>query len=134
VSRTGHWYRLGGVSMLPLTAPVDALVARDGTLVAGDIAAFIDRRGRTIFHRVIEVRPDSYITRGDTNPWLDPVVPFDAMLGRVTALRVGPLVLRMPRHGRRARFARRLGLQWGRVAPGLRSVVRPFARTGQTAA
>lgn len=107
--------------MLPLVAPVQALVAPDERPGVGDIAAFLHPDGRTgVFHRVIAAHGDSLTTRGDTNLAADRPVPFDAVLGRVAGLRLGRVVVALPKHSLRSRAFARGGLAWGRYAPGLR--------------
>ncbi len=84
-----------------------------------------------MLHRVISVRGDRLETRGDTNHRADPPVPRLAVMGKLAALRWGPLVLRWPDHGLPVWLLRRLGLGWAQVAPSLRSGWAQVRRRGQ---
>jgi len=80
-----------GPSMHPTLRPGDGIEPRPyrapGEMRAGDVVVY-PRPGGSIdvVHRIIEVRRDGVVTRGDNNDKVDPyVVPFDAIVGRVTA-------------------------------------------------
>ncbi len=121
-------YRLAGVSMFPLTAPLCAGVQQCELLQTGDIAAFINERGQLTFHRVIDVHPDHYLVRGDTNRFADAPVPRSAVIGRVQHIQLGALIMRFPEHGLLGDAMRQAGLTWGKTAPWLRAVVRRCRR------
>lgn len=87
----GRFYR--GRSMLAVLRPGDFLFAQPATIDRvrpGDVVTFGSRReGReddVVVHRVIAVRPDGLVTRGDTNrrPDRELVTPGN-LLGRVVA-------------------------------------------------
>ncbi len=122
------WHDVRGRSMWPLEAPLQAGVAVVATndLQPGDIVAFIAGHAPVLWvHRVVRVEFDAVITRGDTNGYDDPPVPFSAILGRVAAVRWGPWTLPLADRGPLARWQRRAGQAWAQLAPGLR---RRFAR------
>jgi hypothetical protein len=113
---------LRGVSMWPLTRPWRAWIDQRGAdvLRRGDIGVYLAADGRLVFHRVISVGADVVRFRPDTLGHDDPPVPRAAVLGRVAALQLGSVRLRLPSEGRGADGLRTLGLGWSRVAPGLR--------------
>ena len=116
-----HLHHLRGRSMWPLAAPFEAWVApvRPDDLVVGDLIAFVAHvPGECWLHRVTEIRADGVLARGDTNLLPDPLVPWPAILGRVTA--IGWQGRTLPLLGPHAPLLRRLGLSWARVAPPLR--------------
>ena len=107
--------------MWPLAAPFEALVTpvRPADLAVGDLIVFVAHvPGELWLHRVMAVATDGVRTRGDTNADGDPLVPWSAVLGRVSAVRLGRWTV--PLLGPQAPGVRRLGLLWGRVAPSLR--------------
>ena len=117
------WHAIRGRSMWPLGPPLQAgvapVVARD--LQPGEVVAFIAGHAPVLWvHRVVRVDADGLITRGDTNDMDDPRVPFSAVLGRVEAVRLGRLVLPVPRLGPLGQLHRRLGGAWAKLAPTLR--------------
>lgn len=117
------WYPLQGRSMWPLGPPWQAGVVpvplRD--LQPGQIVAFLgDRPGLVLLHRVVAIATDGLQTRGDTRETADPWLPASALLGRLEALRLGPLVVPVPHEGVAGTLLRRVGQGWSRVAPGLR--------------
>lgn len=116
----GRWHRLSGVSMWPLTAPMQALVTAGEALRPGDIAVFIGQGGELVFHRVMAVEQGALCTKGDTLADVDARVPMSAVIGRVTAVSWGPVSLTIRAKGRRSRALRGIGLAWGNVAPELR--------------
>lgn len=89
------WLRTGGNSLWPVVFSGDSLrIERCGPdgVEKGDIAVVEDAHGRLIAHLVVETRP---VRTASTNGTLDE--PPKAVLGRVTALRRGDVVLPVPR-------------------------------------
>ena len=70
-------------SMEPTLHIGDLAITAKADYKVGDIAIYL--RGKiTIIHRIIEVRPDGYVFRGDNNPGPDPaVVPKANVIGKV---------------------------------------------------
>lgn len=72
-------------SMEPVLHRGDLLfVVKSTDLKSGDIVVY--RRNQydiTIVHRIIEIRGDTYIIKGDNNPAADPPVQREMMLGKV---------------------------------------------------
>jgi len=75
------------------TIPIDSLIMichldQDelDTIAVGDVIAY-DRNGAMIVHRVVEVRDDgSFITKGDANSSIDPIVYPDKVIGKVVGV------------------------------------------------
>jgi hypothetical protein len=117
------WHPVAGRSMWPLGPPLQAGVryVPVDCLQIGDIIAFIAGHRPVLWvHRVVRFEANGIVTRGDTNGFDDVPVPFAAVLGRVEALRLGPLVLPIAQAGVFAPLQRGAGLGWSRVAPRLR--------------
>ena len=77
-----------GWSMLPAIWPGDILelkCVKAGDLSQGEIVLF-SRDRRLFAHRVLKSRGSAIVTRGDTLPQADPVVPEGQLLGRVAAI------------------------------------------------
>ncbi len=126
------WHDLTGRSMWPLGAPMQAGVAPVAakSLHVGDVIAFIASDAPVLWlHRVVRVEAGAIVTRGDTNGYDDPPVPFAAVLGRVEAVRIGTLVLPLPHSGRLGALHRRAGLAWSHLAPALRRLPAVRGRT-----
>ena len=129
-----QWHPLRGASMWPLAAPLQAGVAAvaAAALRPGDVVAFLAPSGRNLLlHRVVAVTECGVLTRGDTNQLADPVVPFGAVLGRLEALRCGPLELRVPTSGPLDPPLRHLGRLWSSLAPRLRQTLSRRIRGGR---
>lgn len=64
--------RMSGESMLPVLKPLDMVfsVSTDNIQI-GDVIVFESSKGVDTIHRVIEIRGDRYITKGDNNQWHD---------------------------------------------------------------
>ena len=78
-----------GVSMQPLfkTHRDMVIIKRaDGELKKYDVALYKDPRSRYVLHRVIAVKDDYYIIRGD-NTFVNEKVPKSAVLGILVAFR-----------------------------------------------
>lgn len=117
--------------MWPLGAPLQAGVRRvpGAYLQRGDVVAFIADDARALWlHRVVGVDSAQLVTRGDTNTFDDPPVPFSAVLGRVEALRLGRFVVPIPQGGPLGRLQRQAGILWSQLAPKLRSAAMPAGK------
>jgi len=126
------WWPVHGASMWPLYPPIEVQLAPADRITIGDIIGFIgDRPGVLVLHRVVAVAGDRIQARGDTNHLPDPPLPRQAVIGKVAALRAGPLVLPWPADGAAASLLRQLGLGWSHVAPTLRSGWSRMRRRGQ---
>ncbi|MBI5608617.1 MAG: hypothetical protein HY902_07025 [Deltaproteobacteria bacterium] len=126
------WWPVQGASMWPLFAPLEVQLAPADRIDVGDIIGFIgERPGTLVLHRVTAVHGDRIEARGDTNRRADPPVPRQAVIGKLAALRVGPVALRWPAGGVPAELLRRLGQGWSQVAPALRSGWSRLRRRGQ---
>jgi len=100
----------GGVSMLPTIAPgaaVEIVCGDDAN--AGDVILFL-HRGQVVVHRLLEMRGNWMLTRGDANPIPDLPVAREALIGR--AVGVADY-----RETARQRFHRRIVQSAFRVAP-----------------
>ena len=72
-------------SMEPTLHRGDLLfVVRPDELATGDVVVYrrTDRE-ITIVHRLIEIRGDEYIIKGDNNPYADPSVSREMIIGKV---------------------------------------------------
>ena len=72
-----------GTSMLPMLAGgVDqaVIVALTGKAKKGDVLLYEDKDGQNVLHRVIKVKSDGYLLRGD-NRYYTEFVPFDRIIG-----------------------------------------------------
>ena len=72
-----------GTSMLPmLVGGVDqtVIVALTGKAKKGDVLLYEDKDGKNVLHRVIKVKSDGYLLRGD-NRYYTEFVPFDRIIG-----------------------------------------------------
>lgn len=125
------WLPAQGRSMWPLGPPLELCVLPVDLLQLrpGDLVALVGHRpGEIWVHRLVAVTPTTLVTRGDTLAVADPPWPLTALVGRVTALRCGPLVLPVPTGGLPAEAWRAIGRAWANVAPGLRSRWRKLGR------
>ena len=71
-----------GTSMLPMLAGgVDqaVIVALPGKAKKGDVLLYEDKDGQNVLHRVIKVKSDGYLLRGD-NRYYAEFVPFDRVI------------------------------------------------------
>jgi hypothetical protein len=76
----------GGVSMLPTIAPgapLEIVCGDDAS--AGDAILFL-HRGQVVVHRLLEMRGNWMLTRGDANPIPDVPVAREALIGRVAGV------------------------------------------------
>lgn len=87
-------------SMEPTLSTGDGyLVTSLGDVDRGDIITFYStEKAEYVTHRVAEIRPEGYVTKGDANPSTDqaggdPLVTDDAVLGKVVTVAGNPLVL-----------------------------------------
>ncbi len=128
------WLRVAGRSMWPLAHPLQVGVepraaAGQADLQIGDVIAVLgDQPGTVVVHRLQAIDGELLILRGDTNSGADRPVQRSAVLGRVKALRLGPLVCREPQHPMLSAMLRQGGLAWARWAPQLRASLRRLRR------
>ncbi len=115
--------------MFPLTAPLRAAIVHEDRPVRGDVLAFIGRDGRLVFHRLVQVSADTYITRGDTNLDIDAPVPKAAAIGVIRAIGWANHEISLPTGSVQTACFRRLGLAWAATAPWLRRGVRRLRRS-----
>lgn len=91
-------------------------------LHVGDIIAVLGvQPGTVVVHRLQAIEGDRLILRGDTNQGLDPPVERSAVLGRVRAVRLGPVVWMEPANPLIYKVLRSGGLAWSSLAPRLRA-------------
>jgi phage repressor protein C with HTH and peptisase S24 domain len=77
-------FRARGDSMHPIIRSDDQLLVEPVTTIArGDVVLALADRGLTA-HRVIEIRGDAVVTRGDNAPDDDGAIARGRILGRVT--------------------------------------------------
>lgn len=70
-------------SMEPNLHVGDLMIVSKADYKVGDIAIYM-RDGMTIIHRIIEIRSEGFVFKGDNNPRPDPeVVPRERVLGKV---------------------------------------------------
>ena len=72
-----------GTSMLPMLkggADQALIVALLGKAKKGDVLLYEDKDGKNVLHRVVKVKPDGYLLRGD-NRYYTEFVPFDRIIG-----------------------------------------------------
>lgn len=71
-------------SMEPVIYENDIVIAikRDEYQV-GDIVMYTAQNGMSITHRIIDVRLTGYVVQGDANPFADPPITHDQVVGRV---------------------------------------------------
>lgn len=72
-----------GTSMLPMLAGgVDqaVIVSLSGKAKKGDVLLYEDKDGKNVLHRVVKVKSDGYLLRGD-NRYYTEFVPFDRIIG-----------------------------------------------------
>jgi len=117
---THVWIRVRGASMSPAMppgsvvrlSPLGAEGARPDEVVLAELPS-----GLPVVHRVVAVNGEQVTLRGDALPRRDPFVRHEAILARVTAVRVGDEergVLRAPRW-RRVRWWRGVLARWWRA-------------------
>jgi len=81
-----------GRSMLPTIHEKDLLtVAQVEKSGRGDVVVFSSPvNGESVVHRIVELRPEGYVTRGDNNRDNDPfIVTPERVIGRVELIRRG---------------------------------------------
>jgi len=124
--------RLHGWSMFPLTAPLRGAINRTAVPERGDILAFIGADGRLVFHRVVQVEADAFVTRGDTNLNVDKKVPRDAVIGVVDGVAFGDWALSWAGDESLTKAVRAIGLAWNATAPVLRRAIRRLRGTNRS--
>ena len=88
------------------TIPRGALV-RIGQLppdgpARGDVVLALTSEGEPVVHRVLDVRPDGIVMRGDAAIAIDPLVPFSSVIGIATHVRVNGIERPLGRRPRRS--------------------------------
>lgn len=84
--------RVDGDSMMPLVQPGDVMLVEPvlgADLRRGDVVAICRPSGDVVTHRVVALRDDGYVTKGDNRRHADPVWSETDLLGRVTAIERG---------------------------------------------
>jgi hypothetical protein len=79
--------RVYGESMLPTLWPGDVVevsACNFGDLKPGEIVLAC-RNGRLFLHRLVEIKRDGFLLRGDSIPAPDPWFPVEALLGRLVS-------------------------------------------------
>lgn len=66
-----------GISMEPGIHAGDLVIARATPeySIGDSVAYHSDLLGVTVLHRIVDVTPDGFVTKGDNNDWLDPDTP-----------------------------------------------------------
>ena len=90
VINTGGEFKMisRGTSMLPmLRNGVDtvAIVKKDGKLKVGDVPLYIRENGEYVLHRIIKVKKDGYVLRGDNQTVSEYPVTDERIVGVLTA-------------------------------------------------
>lgn len=84
---TATWVSTMGASMQPDIETGDLVIARpQPSYHVGDVVAFRSDglEGTIVLHRIVAEKPESVVTRGDNNDWLDPDQPQRTeILGRM---------------------------------------------------
>ena len=124
-------YKTRGISMLPMLHENRDLVVierADKRLKPGDVALY-RRGGQYVLHRVLEVRPDDYVIRGDNTYFLETGITDADVLGVLTMfVRKGKQIsVTDPGYLRYVRF-------WQRIYPVRRVVVIGYRRLREYAA
>lgn len=64
--------RMTGESMLPTLKPNDMIFfIKTNNIHVGNIIIYKHSTGIDVIHRVIDIKDESYITKGDNNEWYD---------------------------------------------------------------
>lgn len=83
-----------GKSMEPLLWTGDVVIVyKSGEIKVGDVVIY-EGRGNYVIHRVIEVRNNCYLIKGDNNPLPDGCIPKELIKGKV--LSIGDSVIKIP--------------------------------------
>lgn len=83
-----------GKSMEPLLWTGDVVIVyKSGEIRVGDVVIY-EGRGNYVIHRVIEVRNNCYLIKGDNNPLPDGCIPKELVTGKV--LSIGNSVIKIP--------------------------------------
>ena len=70
----------------------------------GDIVVYTNEKGFTI-HRVVEIKEDTFITKGDANNVKDKPVEYDKLIGKTLNFKNKPI--RIPYLGRLSQMVRK---------------------------
>ena len=80
--------RATGISMSPFIKDSDIITISPllpGGLQIGDVAAFMQSKtGKLVVHRVVGIKKDAYIMRGDNTLESDGLIPASCVLGYIT--------------------------------------------------
>ncbi|MGC8975350.1 MAG: signal peptidase I [Thermoprotei archaeon] len=83
-----------GRSMEPLLWTGDVVIVyKSGEIRVGDVVIYVNR-GNYVIHRVVEIRSNCYIIKGDNNPLPDGCIPKELVIGKV--LSIGSSVIKIP--------------------------------------
>ncbi len=83
-----------GRSMEPLLWTGDVVIVyKSGEVRVGDVVIYVNR-GNYVIHRVVEIRSNCYIIKGDNNPLPDGCIPKELVIGKV--LSIGSSVIKIP--------------------------------------
>lgn len=83
-----------GKSMEPLLWTGDVVIVyKPNEISVGDVVIY-KGRGNYVIHRVIEVRDNCYLIKGDNNPLPDGCIPKELITGKV--LSIGNSVIKIP--------------------------------------
>jgi hypothetical protein len=77
-------FRAGGKSMSPFICDNETVIIEPPArpLRIGDVVLFAGEGPQLILHRIVKIRVDGYVTKGDATCHFDRTVPRDAVLGR----------------------------------------------------
>lgn len=81
-------FRAGGKSMSPFILDNEQVILEPliRTLRVGDVILFETKSRHLTLHRIVDIKRDGYITRGDANRHADETVSHDAVLGRAVSV------------------------------------------------
>lgn len=83
-----------GKSMEPLLWTGDVVIVyRSSDVKVGDVVIYLNR-GNYVIHRVIEIRSNCYVIKGDNNSLPDGCIPKELITGKV--LSIGNSIIKIP--------------------------------------
>ena len=92
-------FKAKGFSMSPFIRNGDVITVSPFTLAKlrpGDIAAFIlEKPGRLVVHRVVGIRGELFLMKGDNLPDFDDLIPGSQVLGQITRIERGSCTMRI---------------------------------------
>lgn len=81
-------------SMEPTMSPGSAIfICEKDEYEIGDIVTYISKSGMSITHRIIDIKDDKYITRGDANKVADAPIDKSQIVGQATLPALNPLII-----------------------------------------